>query len=411
MNFDNLFYLMHKDDITAGLEIDEASGHIIRVTYGQFDKTLLPPGGQLSPEALKIWWRNRAVPVGQGSMRRVLAENHIASPQAWLVKNCGVSLTDHYWIKPVESDYTWERINLFTNSFRDDMAELELMEAEDGERMPVETTFYPGASAQGELQKKWVIIEGKRYLVKGNYEETCQQCLNELFATMVHERQKRVPYVVYNLCEIRTEKGRGLGCICENFASEETEFIPAYDVVNSEKKRNDLSEYEHFIQICGKHGLDEDMVREFLEYQIMTDFLITNTDCHFNNFGVLRNSETLEYTGMAPVFDSGNSMFWNFRSVPDDDNIRDISVNSFRKREIDLLQYITNRRLVDLSRLPEEEKLLKIYQQSPAMEGYIANIINGYKKKICLFDRFQNGENIWKYGITNHSRNAHKLRV
>lgn len=32
-----------------------------------------------------------------------------------------------------------------------------------------------------------------------------------------------------------------------------------------------------------------------------------NKDRHFNNFGVLRNTETLEWLGMAPIYDSGSS--------------------------------------------------------------------------------------------------------
>ena len=32
----------------------------------------------------------------------------------------------------------------------------------------------------------------------------------------------------------------------------------------------------------------------YLEYQILTDFIITNTDRPFNNFGVLRDANTLK---------------------------------------------------------------------------------------------------------------------
>lgn len=397
MSFNNLYYLMHKNDIAAGIEIDEVSGHIIKVALGMYDKELLPPGGRLSPDALKIWWKNRAVPIGQGSMRRILEANQINSPQIYLVKNCGVSLTDHYWIKPVESDYTWEKVNLFTNTFRDDMAEMYVMGMEEPEAFPVMTTFYPSASAQGELQKKWIIINGKRYLVKGNYGAACQQSLNEVAAVKIHEKQNAMPYAVYSICEVKTLTGKSIGCICENFASEDVEFIPAYDVVNSEKKRNDMSEYEHFIQICSKNGLDAEEVRAFLEYQIMTDFLITNTDRHFNNFGILRDSKTLKYIRMAPIFDSGNSMFWNFSSIPNDKEILNISVNSFRKRETDLLRYIRNKKLVEIGNLPNERELINIYQQSPFLEKRIPGILSGYHKKIELLEKFQKGEHIWQF--------------
>lgn len=54
----------------------------------------------------------------------------------------------------------------------------------------------------------------------------------------------------------------------------------------------------------------------FLEYQILT-----NTDRHLNNFGVLRDTHTLKSIGMAPIFDSGNSIFWQ---NPDCDELRKI---------------------------------------------------------------------------------------
>ena len=41
------------------------------------------------------------------------------------------------------------------------------------------------------------------------------------------------------------------------------------------------------------------------------DFLIANEDRHLNNFGVIRNAETLEYIGMAPIFDNGTSLWYN----------------------------------------------------------------------------------------------------
>ena len=44
---------------------------------------------------------------------------------------------------------------------------------------------------------------------------------------------------------------------------------------------------------------------------LVLDFLIVNTDRHFNNFGVVRNADTLAWIGPAPIFDSGTSMWHN----------------------------------------------------------------------------------------------------
>jgi hypothetical protein len=47
---------------------------------------------------------------------------------------------------------------------------------------------------------------------------------------------------------------------------------------------------------------------------LAVDFLSVNEDRHLNNFGVIRNAETLEWIGMAPVFDCGTSM-WHSQPV------------------------------------------------------------------------------------------------
>lgn len=390
MEFKNMYYLMHRNDIVAGLILDPATGVIEKVAQG-WQNDLTPPGGRLSADMLRKWWNRRAVPIGQGSISHILKEQGIFSTQEYMLINYGLSLNDHYWIRPVESDLAWENVNLFTNPFRDEIGEMLLGGVAGEERLYIDTSFYPSATTQGELQKKWIILNGKRCLVKGNYGASCQQSLNELAATRLHEKQGTVPYTKYKSCEVRTESGKELGCICENFAGADVEFISAYDVCCSVKKPNDRSEYEHFIWCCMAKGLSEEEVRGFLEYQILTDFLLTNTDRHFNNFGVLRDTYTLKYIGMAPVFDSGNSMFFRQPGLPLQDDLLNIPVSSFRKKEKDLLQYVTDFQRVHGDRILTEEELISIYGQSKAMEPALAGILLGYKKKADLLQELQSG--------------------
>jgi len=41
----------------------------------------------------------------------------------------------------------------------------------------------------------------------------------------------------------------------------------------------------------------------------MLDYIIANKDRHWNNFGAVRNAKTLEWIGLAPIFDSGTSLW------------------------------------------------------------------------------------------------------
>ena len=44
---------------------------------------------------------------------------------------------------------------------------------------------------------------------------------------------------------------------------------------------------------------------------ITVDYLLANEDRHQNNFGVIRNAETLEYLGPAPLYDNGSSLWFD----------------------------------------------------------------------------------------------------
>ncbi len=374
-----MYILMHRDTPVCSLLIDISSGAILKASKPKTPE-LLPLGGCIDSEALRKWWLRRAVPVGQGNIKHVLAQLGIATPQEYLVRNLGLSLTDHYWIKPLEMEAGWNDINLFTNDFRDAVGNMQFGTEKTTAELPA-NAFSPSSSVQGELRKKWIISDGKRCLIKGNHGSNSQESLNEVAATLLHQKQNAQPFVSYK--PIHLENNAQIYCICESFTSDDVELIPAIDVVDSKKKNNATSMYEHFIQVCVAHGMSDDQVRNFLEYQILTDFVLTNTDRHLNNFGVLRDTTTLKFIGMAPIFDSGNSMFWNDPRKPEREDLTDIEVNSFVKKELKLLDYVQNKNHLDVTKLPSCEELREIY----AMDSLIPcmdSILLGYKKKIDL---------------------------
>ena len=377
---ERIYFLMHKDDVAATVTIDDVTGAMLRVAP-QTQPELLPLGGRKSPDELRGWWQRRAVPVSQGIVQRYLEQMGLPTPQAYLVRNLGLSLSDHYWINPVDAALSWQDVSLFSNDFRDPVGALSFTQAAGDLPIAHASSYSPGSSLQGDLKKAWIISDGKRMLVKGNHGANSQESLNEVAATLLHRKQGRMPYAAY--LPYRLEDAAQYGCICEDFCSETLEFVPAIDVVQSEKKDNASSVFEHFIHVCEAHGLPETVSRPFLEYQILTDFLLTNVDRHLNNFGVLRDTGTLRFVSMAPIFDSGNSMFWNTPRKPERDDLTRIEVNSFRGREAQLLDYVTVPELLDLAKLPTLEELRSIY----AMDELIVpldSILLGYEKKLRL---------------------------
>ena len=48
-------------------------------------------------------------------------------------------------------------------------------------------------------------------------------------------------------------------------------------------------------------------IRKNVEEMIIIDYLTFNDDRHWGNFGILRDSTTLEFKGVAPIFDNGRT--------------------------------------------------------------------------------------------------------
>ena len=128
-------------------------------------------------------------------------------------------------------------------------------------------------------------------------------------------------------------------------------------------------------------------MRGFLEYQVLTDFMLTNTDWHLNNFGILRDSQTLKFVRMAPIFDSGNSMFWDAPRLPERSDCTEITVNSFRKTEAELLKLVTDRSRVHMDLLPSREEIADLYAKDDSI-AFVASILTGYEKKKALLEQF-----------------------
>ncbi len=48
-------------------------------------------------------------------------------------------------------------------------------------------------------------------------------------------------------------------------------------------------------------------MQQELDQMLAVEYLIVNEDRHQNNFGVLRDADSLEWLGAAPIYDSGTS--------------------------------------------------------------------------------------------------------
>lgn len=383
------YYLMHKNVYTSVLSIDLDSGKIIESEIINKEHA---PIGHNNKEAFPNWWERRAIPKHQINREALLNGQ---SNLSYMMQNLGLSLVDCYWIKPTDSSFMWEDVNLYDHNF----AENDFHFSDLKNISP----FKPSATTQGELQKRWVIINGDRYLVKGNYGDMYRQSLNEVFVSNVHKAQN-ADYVEYQKIELPTSMGEGIGCISKNFTSQSLEFLPAYDITFYDKQPNDESIYQHYINTCVELGIPQKVMQEFMDYMILSDFIFTNTDRHLLNLGILRDPDTLNFVKPAPLFDTGNSMFYNRKYNPS--TIYNIEITSFYKTETKFLEMVKNRNALNISKLPSPLELNAYYKDDPYSVVYLDNVKMGYEKKIELLDAYQRG-----YSLNPRSSNFYSCNI
>lgn len=112
-----------------------------------------------------------------------MAEMNIDSSMELLEKCFGLSLSDQYWVKD-DSDIEWKDINFFENDFSEDMGNLLMGQIDYTDDLDI---FSPDNSSDGNLKKKWKIINGTRYLLKGGNSFTNQEPFKEVVATKLYE--------------------------------------------------------------------------------------------------------------------------------------------------------------------------------------------------------------------------------
>lgn len=250
------------------------------------------------------WFRSRGIPSWRKDLEKLLDKLGVSSSVELLNKSYGLSLSDQYWLKDVNSAVKWEDINFFTNDFEYEAYLDASLDSSSKSIVSLDKNIFksPNNTTDGMLQKGWIIESGKRVLVKGTYTSNKEEPINEYLASQICKR------LGFDYCNYEVEWSDKTKLIskCNDFINENEELISAYDIYNSEKKPNNISDYEFYIQILEKHNVPN--ARENMENLFILDYLMLNNDRHLKNFGIIRNVNTLKWEKVAPIFDTGESM-------------------------------------------------------------------------------------------------------
>ena len=122
------YILMHKNKEVADIDIDDVLGRITAVNDVIHMEHL--PVGIVHPlchnevidrGTLNKWWCSRSIPASRMGIADAFETLGIYDSSELLTKCFGLSLSDHYWIKPSGSGMKWENVNFFDNEFSDDI--------------------------------------------------------------------------------------------------------------------------------------------------------------------------------------------------------------------------------------------------------------------------------------------------
>lgn len=247
---------------------------------------------------LSNWFKGRGIPLWRDDLDLLLSKLNISAPAELLDKAFGLSLSDQYWIKPYDSKIEYKDINFFEHDFND----VEFTDATFSNSTETSTKISlisPNNTTDGRLKKTWIIEEGKRYLLKGGYKNEVLQPFNEALASMISSRLgfNHVTYILEVIKDKVVSK-------CECFINENTELVSAYQILYNNCDKDNA--YETYINLLEKHGIKD--ARSSLEDMFILDYIMLNEDRHLNNFGIIRDVQTLNWIGTAPIFDTGESL-------------------------------------------------------------------------------------------------------
>lgn len=302
----HMHILMHENYPVAKIQIDKETGSIVKVK-DIFDIARIPVGvhirkGILERAELNEWWESRCIPITRQNYTAHINELDVINARVLALRNNGLSLSDHYWIKNESDEYNWESINFYKNSFSGDIGDIFCM----GRHIEDIDFRSPDSTSGGWLKKKWEKQEEGTYLLKGSSSPFYQEALNEAAISNAYKNIGYSHYLQYSVQKLKVKGKTELFSRCRNMTDDRTELISAYSLYKEEKKSNHVNVYEHLIEMARNHGME---IESFLKHEILMDYITNNIDRHLNNIAFLRDVKTLNYVGIAPVFDSGTSLW------------------------------------------------------------------------------------------------------
>ncbi len=376
------YTLMHKDIPVVDIEISLKNLNISHVKQ-RHNINHLPVGVSSKKNSIRStlneWLKGRSIPASRDGIKEALSKMNVKSADVLIEKSFGLSLSDAYWLCPENSDLGWNNINFFKNDFSEDVGDALFGMEIDFENM---NFISPDNTSDGWLKKKWKIIDTKRCLIKSGSLPAFQEPFNEAIASIIC-KALNIFHVPYTVILIDNEPYS----VCENFVTEDTELVSAFYIMKTAKKENDTSVHAHLLN-CTKSLSIPNMV-DAVNKMIVLDFLMMNEDRHQNNFGALRNSNTLEWIGEAPIFDTGTSLCFNRLETDISQNAK-ITCKPFKTKHEEQLKLVSSFDFLDIGKLKKlKDEIFAVPHITQILgEKRVLAIYNAFIGRVEMLEKF-----------------------
>lgn len=284
------YFLMNKDTKLVSFETEQRYG-ITEV----FNEVRLSDKLPIGYSEIAAWIENRNYAKHKEHMKAWLKEWGIDSTDGFLQITHCLGLNDSFWVKPVESELTWETVNLYQNEFTDIACKTAFETELFGLQL---STTTPEFTTDGTFPKCWIKDENGVHILKQGLSGASNVGLEpycEFVSSNIGEK------LFDNVVKYDLVKYKGILCSkCDLFTSEQIGYVPFGKTIDTNMYYT-IPRLLEFFKIYDKNHATE-FEHQFRK-MILLDSIVFNHDRHLNNFGFLFDNDSLDIVGFAPLFD------------------------------------------------------------------------------------------------------------
>lgn len=283
---DRVFYLLNKDRVLAKFKVI-GEGPLESISIDEIYIKVPDWLGDLG-----AFIENRRAPKQRENIEKLLKLSGCDTIYGWLSITHALSLIDTYWVKPVDSELSWENVSLYTHEFNEVVAKTAFEGGLHGYNL---STTSPEYGTDGSFAKCWIRENGIIKLLKRGSSGARNAGLEPYseFYTSQIARELNLNHVDYGL-----RKHADKVCsVCDAFTSESVGYLPFFAVGYQ------INTIMSIIEVYKRYGLKKEITDMFI-----FDAVIFNEDRHKGNFGFVIDNDTNAILGMAPLFDHNVAM-------------------------------------------------------------------------------------------------------